>query len=74
MSATEIEDARVAPERCPAISGVGAVQPEMDRGNATLSFRATSEIALLRVLLRRHLRRTDDKAALRLLDELEQLP
>lgn len=46
----------------------------MDRGNATLSFRATSEIALLRVLLRRHLRRTDDKAALRLLDELEQLP
>lgn len=29
----EIPDAPVAPGRCPAIADVGAVQPQMDRGN-----------------------------------------
>lgn len=33
LFAASFEDAPVAPERCPAIGDVGAVQPQMDRGN-----------------------------------------
>ncbi len=49
-------------------------EQEVEGAVPSLSLRATSEVALLRVLLRRHLRHADAKGARRLLDELEQLP